>query len=132
PSWEFAHSSHRRAAGARVDCIGIIEGDCISISSPPWPSSRRRPLWCAHISTELIQCGKRSRSIRGAFPSLEQNPSSRRKPLSDSHIFGPPCLGQAPPIHLSPAKRGEGGPIAKQWEGEGRPCYPFLRRAAEP
>ena len=24
------------------------------------------------------------------------------------------------------------GPIAKQWEGEGRPCYLFLRRAAEP
>src|SRR5437763_2469446 len=23
------------------------------------------------------------------------------------------------------------GPIAKQWEGEGRPCYLFLRRAAE-
>ena len=24
------------------------------------------------------------------------------------------------------------GPIAKQWEGEGRPCYFFLRRAAQP
>ena len=24
------------------------------------------------------------------------------------------------------------GPIAKQWEGEGRPCYLFLRRAAQP
>ena len=24
------------------------------------------------------------------------------------------------------------GPIAKQWEGEGRPCYLFLRSAAQP
>src|SRR5437899_8515497 len=36
-------------------------------------------------------------------------------------------------LYTSRPRTGEReGPIAKQWEGEGRPCYLFLRRAAQP
>src|SRR5438552_18032808 len=75
----------------------------------------QRLIWASTISLFRSQFRHPGESRYLIHTSLARHVSAKRRPYTSR-----PRSGERE------------GPIAEQWEGEGRPCYLFLRSAAQP
>src|SRR5439155_1398291 len=118
PPWTTSPSTNisRLAPAAKDRCPKSRRP--IRLSPEQWIASSAGPIVYSRAERRLMNQMKYRHPGEGRYrihTSLARHASAKHRPYTSR-----PRSGERE------------GPIAKQWEGEGRPCYLFLRCAAQP